>query len=131
MRIGDWKYIRNLHPEYYFTTHVDLAQANDGPAYFGTWQEKAKTDPAAAAIVKRYHERPAEELYNLATDPDETKNLAADPKHADHLKRLSGEVDAWMKANKDEGKVFSEPRLLSDPKRAEPPTKAGAAKKKK
>lgn len=131
VRIGDWKYIRNLHPEYYFTTHVDLAQAKDGPAYFGTWQEKAKTDPAAAAVVKRYHERPADELYDLATDPNELKNLASDPKHADRLKSMRAEIEAWMKANKDEGKDFSEPRLLSDPKRAEPPTKAGAAKKKK
>ena len=42
VRTQDWKYIRNLHPEYYYTTHVDLAQANDGPGYFGSWAETAK-----------------------------------------------------------------------------------------
>ena len=36
----------------------------------------------------------------------------ADPKHADRLKSLSAELDAWMKAQKDEGKVFNTPRKL-------------------
>ena len=34
--------------------------------YFRSWEEKAKTDAAAATIVKRYRERPKEELYSLA-----------------------------------------------------------------
>lgn len=128
VRLDEWKYIRNLHPEYYFSTHIDLAQANDGAGYFRTWVEKAKTDAAAAATVKRYHERPAEELYDLGKDPDEVHNVAADPANAERLKALRGEVEAWMKASHDEGKVYNEPRLLSDPQRAAP---VGAAAKKK
>jgi arylsulfatase A-like enzyme len=124
VRTGDWKYIRNLHPEYYFSTHVDLVQAE---GYFATWNEKARRDPAADAVLRRYHERPAEELYNLAQDPRELKNLAADPSHAARLATMRAEVDAWMKQSGDAGKTFGEPRLLSDPKRAEPPP----AKKKK
>ncbi len=130
VRTGDFKYIRNLHPEFYYSTHVDLVQASDGPAYFASWRERAKTDPAAATLLKRYHERPAEELYDLRADPMELKNLAAVPQHASRLASLRGEVDAWMKASGDEGKTYGEPRLLSDPKRAEPPAQ-GAAKKKK
>ena len=129
VRATDWKYIRNLHPEFYYATHVDLGRGGDGPSYFRSWEEKAKTDPAAAATVRRYHERPAEELYDLRADPLELKNLAGEPAHASRLAALRGEVDAWMKANHDTGKVFSEPRLLSDPKRAEPPP-VGAKKKK-
>jgi N-sulfoglucosamine sulfohydrolase len=125
LRTPDWKYIRNLHPEFYYSTHVDLVQADDG--YFASWAAKAKTDPAAAAIVKRYHERPAEELYDLRADPQELKNLAANPQQKARLAVLRAELDAWMKASNDKGTVFSEPRLLTDPKRAEPP----AAKKKK
>jgi N-sulfoglucosamine sulfohydrolase len=128
VRTTDWKYIRNLHPEFYYSTHVDIVQANDAGGYFGSWQEKAKTDAVAAAVLKRYHERPAEELYDLKTDPNEVKNLAADPKYAAQLASLRGEVDQWMKAQGDTGKLYGEPRLLSDPKRAEPPP---AAKKKK
>jgi N-sulfoglucosamine sulfohydrolase len=131
VRTADFKYIRNLHPEYYYTTHVDIAQAAEGPGYFASWVEKAKNDPAAAAVVKRYHERPAEELYDLRADPQELNNLAADPKHAARLKELRTEVDAWMKANHDEGKNYSEPRLLTDPHRADPPAKAAKSAKKK
>jgi N-sulfoglucosamine sulfohydrolase len=131
VRTAEFKYIRNLHPEFYYTTHVDLVQAQDGPGYFNSWREKAKSDPAAAALVKRYHERPAEELYDLRVDPQELKNLATDPTHARQLAGLRGEVDAWMKTAHDEGKIYSEPRLLTDPKRAEPPAPAGKAGKKK
>lgn len=42
VRTGDWKYIRNLHPEFYFTTHIDLGKPPDGAGYFASWREKAK-----------------------------------------------------------------------------------------
>ena len=128
VRTADYKYIRNLHPEYYYSTHVDLVQANDGPGYFGSWVEKARVDVAAAAVVQRYHERPAEELYDLKADPNELNNLAADLKHKSQLVAMRGDVDAWMREQGDAGRTYGEPRLLSDPKRAEPPP---AAKKKK
>ncbi len=130
VRTSDWKYIHNLHPEFYYTTHVDLVQAEDGPAYFNSWREKAKTDPAAAAVVHRYHERPAEELYDLRVDPLELKNLAGDPAQASRLAAMRADVDAWMKENGDPGKIYGEPRLLTDPKRAEPPPVAPKKKKK-
>jgi hypothetical protein len=60
----------------------------------------------------------------------ELRNLATDPSHAARLAELRAEVTAWMQANGDAGKTFGEPRLLSDPKRAEPPRPAGAKKKK-
>lgn len=31
VRTQDWKYIRNLRPEFYYSTHVDLVQAREGP----------------------------------------------------------------------------------------------------
>ena len=127
VRTGDWKYIRNLHPEFSFTTHIDLGQPVDGAGYFASWREKAKTDAGAAAVVKRYHERPAEELYDLRTDPLELKNLAADPQHAKRLAAMRADVEAWMKANNDEGKIYGEPRLLSEPDRAKPPPAAARA----
>ena len=130
VRTADWKYIRNLHPGFYYSTHVDIVQANDAGGYWGSWDEKAKRDPAAAATVRRYHERPAEELFDLRTDPLELKNLAADPAQATRLAALRADVEAWMKVQGDEGKVFAEPRLLTDPARAAPPS-AGAEKKNK
>ncbi len=126
LRTADWKYIRNLHPEFRYTTHVDLVQNEDSPAYFPTWVELAKTSPAAAAIVRRYHERPAEELYDLRGDPLEQRNLAADPAHATRLAALRDEVTAWMTAQGDTGRTFGTPTLLNAP--ATPPRAPAAAK---
>jgi uncharacterized sulfatase len=114
VRTRDWKYVRNLDPAGEHHTHIDRAAAGDGRAYWDTWVERAKTDPTAAAVVKRYHTRPAEELYDLAADPHELKNLAADPKHADRLKALRADLDAWMKAQGDEG--LATERALPDPR---------------
>jgi uncharacterized sulfatase len=113
LRSAEWKYIRNLHPEFEYTTHIDLAKPEDGAGYFATWRRKAETDPAAAGIVKRYQQRPAEELYHLRVDPDEQQNLAADANHAATLKTMRAEVDAWMKEQGDTGRVYGMPRLLN------------------
>ena len=114
MRIRDWKYIRNLDPDSEHHTHIDKAAAGDGRAYWDSWAEKVKTDPAAATIVRGYHTRPAEELYDLKSDPWELKNLAADPKHTERLKSLRTDLDAWMKDQGDEG--LKTERALPDPR---------------
>jgi hypothetical protein len=46
--------------------------------------------------------RPAEELYNVVDDPYQFDNLAADPNHADTLKRLRGILDTWTKQTCDD-----------------------------
>lgn len=116
VRDDRWKYIHNLHPEFAFTTHIDLVAGRLGQrAFFSTWETAAQTNASAAAILHRYHARPAEELYDLATDPAEQRNLAADPQHAAKLTALRADLDAWMKSQGDQQKHFAEPRLLSDP----------------
>jgi arylsulfatase A-like enzyme len=125
VRIGKWKYIRNLHPEFAFTSHVDLPDRMGKRGYFASWTEAAKTDPKAAAIVKRYHERPAEELFNLENDPLEHKNLVDDPAAKDRLVALRKALDDWMASQNDQQKVFGEPRLLTDPKSFGPEALSG------
>lgn len=115
VRIGDWKYIRNLRPEFAFTTHIDLPGNLGQRAYFQTWEEEAKRSPAAAAILRRYHGRAAEELYDLSRDPEELHNLAADPPQARRVAEMRAEVDRWMREQGDGGTVFAAPRLLRDP----------------
>ncbi|HTV02389.1 MAG TPA: sulfatase, partial [Luteitalea sp.] len=112
VRDGRWKYIRNLHPEFSFTTHIDLGKPVDGAGYFESWHDEGRRDRAAAAVVARYHQRPAEELYDLEHDPDEMRNLAAVPAHAARLAAMRADVDRWMKEAGDKGAVFGEPRRL-------------------
>lgn len=104
VRTKDFIYVRNLDPELQHHTHVDLGNpGTDGRGYWDSWAEAAKTDAKVAAVVQRYHKRPAEELYDLSKDPWELKNLAGDAEQAERMSRMRGELDAWMKRTGDGG----------------------------
>ena len=49
--------------------------------------------------------KPAEELYDLDTDPQEIKNLADSPQHRDKLIELRAVLDQWMEETHDLGAV--------------------------
>ena len=104
MRTREWKYVRNLDPAAEHHTHIDLGKPGaDGREYWDSWVIAAKADAAAAAIVRRYHTRPAEELYDLAADPDERRNLAGEAGQAVRLAEMRKLVDEWMKGQGDKG----------------------------
>ena len=115
VRTRDWKYIRNLHPEFQYHTHMSRSVGPHRPLFWGTWLAAAKTNPSAAAVVKRFIEHPAEELYDLAADPFELRNLAADPRHASRLTELRSELEGWMKQQGDTQTVFGQPLLRGEP----------------
>ncbi|MEI6463156.1 MAG: sulfatase [Verrucomicrobiota bacterium] len=49
--------------------------------------------------------RAPEELYELAADPWEIRNLAADPAHAATLRQLRSRLDRWMEQTDDHGRT--------------------------
>jgi arylsulfatase A-like enzyme len=113
VRTARFKYILNLHPELEYTTHIDLApDGRNGRGYFASWEEKAKADPRAAAAVRRYHQRPREELHDVEADPHELTNLAGRPEHRPTLERLRRQTEEWMTAQGDERKLYGRPRPL-------------------
>ena len=120
VRSDRWKYIRNLQPSWVFSDHSYRYRKDNAGAYFWSWEEAARSDANAALILNRYLQRPAEELYNLQTDPDELNNLAADPGYADILVTLRDELDVWMKQQGDDGEVEPEPWLPGQPDLLEP-----------
>jgi uncharacterized sulfatase len=67
------------------------------------------TLPAGARWFSR-PSRPAEELYDVAADPDELTDLAADPRHRADLERLRDAVRSWMRDTRDTG-IVPEPIL--------------------
>ncbi len=105
-----YKYVRNLHPEFEFNSHVTKVDNED--VYWPSWVEKAANDPDAAAIVRRYQRRAPEELFDLKNDPQEQNNLAGDPEHAGALARLSTKLDLWIAEQGDTQTVFGAPDLL-------------------
>lgn len=116
LRTGEFKYILNLLPDKAHTTHIDRGGGSgDGWRYFDEWAALSKTDARAAAQVRAYHQRPAEELYDLRTDPDEMHNLAADSAHAGRLASMRARLEAWMKEQGDRRTVFDTPHEIGGP----------------
>jgi len=120
IRTDRWKYIENLHPDWTYTTHIDLkVMRTDSGAYFPSWRNAAEKDPAAKTIVDSYYKRPAEELYDLQADPDEQVNLAGDRRYAKELAGLRARLAAWRKAQGDSGTVPVKTRLERGPMEGE------------
>jgi len=98
-----YKYVLNLHPENTWTTHFtkvpDIPESHK--EVWDTWVEKAKTDPRVAKLVDIIQHHPAEELYDLQTDPYELTNLAARPETKPILKKMRGQLKKWMISQSD------------------------------
>lgn len=96
VRTREYKLIVNLaHPlEYPFAS--DLWDSD-------TWQGvlKRKDTMMGSRSVKAFLNRPKEELYSLKDDPNELKNLAADPAHAKALEDLRAKLAAWREKTAD------------------------------
>ena len=101
---GEWRYIRNLLPEeIYIEKHlmgIKGTGALNNP-YWATWVRDSWNNPHTYKVVRRYMRRPAEQLYHTAEDPYEMSNLAGTPEFSEIQKKLSMELDRWMKRQGD------------------------------
>jgi N-sulfoglucosamine sulfohydrolase len=65
-----------------------------------SWQAQYEQGPEAkygAKTVREYIHRPPFELYDMTYDPDETKNLAAEPEHQTTLEEYKAKLKAFQK----------------------------------
>lgn len=115
VRTSQFKLIHNPHPEFAFTTHIDLLVRETSGDYFKQWREQAKTDPEAAAVLARFHGRPEFELFDLKADPREQTNLAGQSEFSKTQASLLNELKGWMKQQNDNVTVFHEPLMLDAP----------------
>jgi uncharacterized sulfatase len=116
-----YRYIRHYHPDRSGMPHTHY------PDHLAAWAELRRLHfeeakqlaqgltpdqltPLQRSLVAA--SRPAEELYDLAADPHETRNLAADPAHASTLARLRQALQAWQDRHGDLG-LIPEKQLLA------------------
>jgi N-sulfoglucosamine sulfohydrolase len=91
-----YKLIANLDHEKAFPFASDLWGSP-------SWQHTRtnKLTMMGERSVASYMHRPAEELYDLTSDPNELKNLAADPAHAKTVQDLRTRLHAWQTETND------------------------------
>ncbi len=135
IRTADHLYIINFHPERYplgdpyrlssdnppsektitEETRVTLPDEDAGPSK--AWLVGVRDDPKWRDHYEWvYGRRPREELYDLRKDPDQTKNVATDPVHAEARaeleKRLLAELEHTGDPRmKEDGKFFETPPM--------------------
>lgn len=140
LRTPDFLYIRNFAPDRWpmgapygaaeSTPDLKAVDNNTRAAF-----PDMDASPTKTWLVAHQHEsqwkwhfdlafarRPAEELYDLKNDPDQVKNLAADPAFAARKRELSDRLMKLLKAANDprvtgDGKTFDQPPF-SDPEQA-------------
>ena len=87
--------------------------------------EISNSDKATAPTM------PAEELYDVAADPYETKNLATSPEHQATLKELRGALEKWIEESNDQGRQLEPPEIAAAEGRTKPVPAGGEKKGKK
>ena len=115
VRTDRYKLIWNPHPEFAFTSYIDLLLRETSGDYFKEWTEAAKTDTHAAEVLARYYGRPEYELFDLDQDPHELNNLAGRSELASIQQNLTSELKQWIQDQGDELTVFHEPLMLNAP----------------
>jgi N-sulfoglucosamine sulfohydrolase len=100
VRSDRFKLIVNLTPGIKFTNACTKSPT------FQSWVRKAESgDTDAAEKVRRYHHRPAVELYDVKKDWYEWKNLADNPEYAEVKAALQAKLAAWMEQQGDLGQA--------------------------
>jgi uncharacterized sulfatase len=108
VRSDRWLYLRNFMP------HLSWMQP-EGYSDASPFRRELK-DLAAASLLApgpmtyAAPRRALEELYDTQADPNQLRNLAADPEHRPVLERLRGELRRWQLSTRDAG-LLTEPQV--------------------
>jgi len=113
IRTQKYKYILNLYPENFHTTHADMVRHEGSGFYWNSWDSVATNNDAAKKLINRILIRPAEELYDLETDPFEQNNLANISKYTIIVSELKSKLTRWMDQQGDSKKLFNPPYPIS------------------
>ncbi|HKQ40210.1 MAG TPA: sulfatase [Verrucomicrobiae bacterium] len=106
VRSENLKYIRNYFPDLAGTPPADAVRSPT----FQTMRRLRDAGNLTAAQKNSFEKpRPAEELYDLNSDPQELNNLAADPGYSTTLAKFRKQVESWQKETHDSVPVARTP----------------------
>lgn len=108
LRKGDYKYMRN------YRAHYPDALVNEyrfRQLAYSHWRELYEAGELNSVQRRFFEAREPEALYDLDSDPHETRNLAGDPEYAKVLEDMRGRLRQRMRSLPDLG-VFPESYLL-------------------
>jgi len=112
VRDGRYRYIRNYMPERPF---LQINRYKEYSYPMIPLIRRLGAEGKLNAVQSRLlaDRRPAEELYDLASDPHETDNLAESQEHAAVLARLRQALDEWIRNSGDLGREPEPPEIAA------------------
>lgn len=103
LRSQRWKYIRNFYPA---RPYLSPNRYKDNKSIVRVMRELSAEGTLNAAQAKiMAEERPPEELYDLAKDPNELNNLADQPALRERLIEMRQELQNWIVWSGDRGQT--------------------------
>lgn len=106
---GRYRYIRNYYPSQPWGQHLEFLWRQ---ASMSEWAGLFAAGKLNAAQRAFFEPKSAEELFDCANDPDNVRNLAADPAARPHLLRLRAALRAHQLAIRDTG-FLPEPLMIA------------------
>jgi uncharacterized sulfatase len=105
---GRYVYVRQLMPHLPYGQYLNYMFQQ---ATTRVWNDLFTAGKLTELQSRFWQPKPAEELYDLQSDPWETKNLVASKDHAADLERLRAAQDAWLLQTRDLGLIPEAERL--------------------
>jgi N-sulfoglucosamine sulfohydrolase len=100
---GRLQYVRNFQPE--LPRYMDIAYRKQQPLMAELLRLRAESQLTGDQLFWFQPTKPAEELYDLAADPYQLRNLAGQPGYQTDLARLRKVMDRWLADTKDQGAI--------------------------
>ena len=97
---GRWLYIRNYRPDLPYVQPLDYMFLARG---YQSWARVAAEGRLTPAAAQFWGPKPAEELYDLDSDPDNVKNLVSNSTHHETLERMRAALRRRVLEIRDNG----------------------------
>lgn len=114
---GRYTYVRTFFPHRPYFVRFGYSFPSSIYQELVRCDETGRLEGPAAAMFEQF--RPAEALFDLASDPHETRNLAANPEHASRLAAMRDALRAHMRDTRDLGiipEAILDDRAAGDPR---------------